>query len=108
MVLRMKSTGALGDWMEQQQREAFSLDTFLSEVRDSCTTHAARKGYTTAEATDSGDVFGLFLTQTGVAQHHALGEVMAKWLEYRATPRRLLAVKIAGWAWRLWLNAKES
>ena len=95
--------------MERDLREhgdAFSLDTFLSEVRDSCTKHSARKGYTTAEGSDDGDRFGPWLTALGIAREHALGEILAKFLEYKAAPRRVLAVKIAGWAWRLWLNTE--
>jgi len=87
--------------------ETFSLDKFLAEVKDSCTNHAERKGYTTAHSTDAGDVFGNTLTQTGIAAPHALGEIFAKWLEYQKEPRRVLAVKIAGWAWRLWLNTER-
>lgn len=86
---------------------AFSLDVFLEEVKDSCTNHAERKGYTTTVGRDAGDIFGSTLTQTGIAQAHALGEIWAKWLEYNKEPRRVLAVKIAGWAWRLWVNTEK-
>ena len=92
---------------ESNMSDTFSLDTFLAEVKDSCTNHAERKGYTTAHSTDAGDVFGNTLTQTGIAAPHALGEIFAKWLEYQKEPRRVLAVKIAGWAWRLWLNTER-
>ena len=88
-------------------RDAFSLDTFLSEVKDSCTNHAARKGYTNTQGSDGGDVFGQTLLLLGVAKDHAFGEIIAKLIEYKKEPRRVLAVKIAGWAWRLWLNTER-
>lgn len=87
--------------------ESFSLDTFLAEVKDSCTNHAERKGYTTAQNKDAGDVFGPVLKMLGVAKDHAFGEIIAKLIEYKKEPRRVLAVKIAGWAWRLWLNTEK-
>lgn len=85
----------------------FSLDTFLAEVKDSCTNHAERKGYTAMQGSDSGDVFGQVLRLVGVAKDHAFGEIVAKLIEYKKEPRRVLAVKVAGWAWRLWVNTEK-
>jgi hypothetical protein len=86
---------------------AFSLDTFLEEVRDSCTNHAERKGYTNSQGSDAGDVLGQTLSLFDVAREHSIGEILTKLLEYKREPRRVLAVKIAGWAWRLWLNTER-
>ncbi len=91
----------------ETHRDSFSLDQFLAEVRDSCTNHAERKGYTVAQNSDSGDVFGPVLKMLGVSKDHAFGEIIAKLIEYKKEPRRVLAVKIAGWAWRLWLNTEK-
>jgi hypothetical protein len=44
----------------------------------------------------------------GVAEEHAIGEILTKLVEFRKTRRRVLAVKIAGWAWRLWLAVPDS
>lgn len=85
----------------------FSLDTFLAEVKDSCTNHAFRKGYTDTQGSDSGDVFGSVLLLLGVAKDHAFGEIIAKLIEYKKAPRKVLAVKVAGWAWRLWVNTER-
>ena len=92
---------------QSNMSDKFSLDTFLLEVKDSCTNHAARKGYTASQGSDSGDVFGQTLLLLGVAKDHAFGEIIAKLIEYKKEPRRVLAVKIAGWAWRLWLNTER-
>ena len=102
----LKRGGVLKSWREPVA-ESFSLDQFLAEVRDSCTNHAERKGYTTEQSSDSGDVFGPVLKMLGVAKDHAFGEIIAKLIEYKKEPRRVLAVKIAGWAWRLWLNTEK-
>ena len=90
-----------------QTGNTFSLETFLSEVKDSCTNHAERKGYTTDQGSDAGDIFGATLTRMGIAKDHAIGEIIAKLIEYKREPRRVLAVKVAGWAWRLWLNTEK-
>lgn len=108
--------GVLANWLSfkgdvptplAQTGNTFSLESFLAEVRDSCTNHAERKGYTAQQGSDEGDIFGQILRLTGVAKDHAFGEIVAKLLEYKKQPRRVLAVKIAGWAWRLWLNTEK-
>ncbi len=73
-----------------------SLELFFEAIRSSCNEHAKRKGYTEHRAGD-GDVLGPLLTGLGVAQHHALGEIIAKVVEFKRAPRRVLAEKIAGW-----------
>jgi hypothetical protein len=87
--------------------EKFSLDTFLAEVKDSCTNHAERKGYTGSQGSDAGDILGTTLLLLGVAQDHAIGEIIAKIIEFRKAPRKVLATKIAGWAWRLWVSTER-
>ena len=79
------------------------LEPFLEEIRDSCQSHAGRKGYQ-----DGGeDRLGPLIMGMGVAEEHAIGEIITKLVEFRKTRRRVLAVKIAGWAWRLWLAAPD-
>lgn len=80
-----------------------SLEQFLSNVRSSCETHAERKGY--KESGGDRNVLGELTKAMGVEAHHAIGEILAKLVEFKAKPRRVLAEKIAGWAWRLWLTA---
>lgn len=80
-----------------------SLEIFLEEVRDSCTSHAKRKGYMAGAE----DVLGVMIARLGCAQDHAMGEIIAKLVEFKRTPRRVLATKIAGWAWRLWDACEE-
>ena len=84
-----------------------SLEQFFEGIRSSCNEHAKRKGYTQRGAGD-GDVLGPLLNKLGVAQHHALGEIVTKLVEFQRTPRRVLAEKIAGWAWRLWCSCPEA
>jgi hypothetical protein len=84
-----------------------SLELFFEGIRESCNTHARRKGYTNLGA-DKGNVAGPFLDMIGVTQEHAIGEIALKLLEFRRAPRRVVAEKIAGWAWRLWCSCPES
>lgn len=82
-----------------------SLEQFLENVRSSCETHAERKGY--KESGGDRNVLGELTKAMGVEAHHAIGEILAKLVEFKAKPRRVLAEKIAGWAWRLWITAPE-
>jgi hypothetical protein len=79
------------------------LDDFFDGIRASCNEHAVRKGYTTRGAGD-GDVAGPLMDTLGVTQAHAIGEIALKLLEFQRAPRRVVAEKIAGWAWRLWCS----
>lgn len=83
-----------------------TLEEFFEGIRSSCNDHAKRKGYTNGGA-DKGNVAGPFLDSLGVTQSHALGEIALKLLEFKRTPRRVVAEKIAGWAWRLWCSCEE-
>jgi len=78
-----------------------TLEAFFEEVRNSCDEHARRKGYLNGDR----NVLGEIMEMSGMEGPHACGEVITKVLEYNRGPRRLLAVKIAGWAWRMWLAA---
>jgi hypothetical protein len=80
------------------------LDEFLARVRSCCSEHAERKGYI---GKDGKDIAGEILKLAGVAVDHDIGEVLLKIIEFKKTPRRVIAEKIAGWAWRLWLTANE-
>jgi hypothetical protein len=94
-------------WNTLQQgapEKAPSLEAFLNEVRSSCGEHASRKGYI---STTGRNVAGEVTSELGLARNHALGEIYYKWLEFQRTPRRVVAVKIAGWAWRLWTTVDE-
>lgn len=86
--------------------EKDSLERFLAEVRSSCNEHAKRKGYTD-DGADKGDVLGPIMEQLGVAQDHAIGEIIAKLVEFRKAPRGVVAVKVAGWAWKLWTTRTD-
>lgn len=79
-----------------------SLEVFLEEVRSSCTEHAERKGYLKGNLNVSGEAMALF----GIEGDHAIGEIITKMLEWRQSRKKLLAVKCAGWAWRLWLASR--
>ncbi len=86
--------------------EKDSLQLFFDGIRDSCSSHAKRKGYTEDNA-DAGNVAGPMLDTLGVTQAHAIGEIALKLLEFQRTPRRVVALKVGGWAWRLWCSCKE-
>ena len=86
--------------------EKDSLEQFFAGVRESCSVHARRKGYTDDNA-DAGNVAGPLLSSLGVTQCHAIGEIALKLLEFKRTPKRVIAEKIAGWSWRLWCSCKE-
>lgn len=83
-----------------------SLERFFAGVRASCNEHAKRKGYT-EESADAGNVAAPLLDMLKVTQCHAIGEIALKLVEFRRTPRRVIAEKIAGWSWRLWCSCKE-
>lgn len=83
-----------------------SLDEFFAEVRSSCTEHARRKGYTDV-GPDASDRLGPILESFGVTAEHGVGEILTKLVEFRAAPRRLLLVKIAGWCWTIWRRTKS-
>lgn len=83
-----------------------SLERFFVEVRSSCTEHAKRKGYTDS-GVDQHNTLREVTDALGISQEHALGEIVAKLLEFRRAPRKVIAEKIAGWAWRLWLTCEE-
>jgi hypothetical protein len=80
-----------------------SLESFLQEIRSSCDAHATRNGYLEE---DGRNVAGDMTAAIGIAQPNALGKMFYKWLEFQRIPRRVIAVKIAGWVWRLWLTVK--
>lgn len=82
-----------------------SLEDFLCNVRASCEQHAERKGY--KDVGEDRDVLGEATALFGIGAPHAIGEILAKLLEFQRTPRRVLAEKVAGWAWRLWLTAEK-
>lgn len=83
-----------------------TLEDFLDEIRDTCTGFAARKGYTNG-GPEEANVLGPILKAIGVSHDHAIGEIIAKCVEFRREPRRVVAVKVAGWAWRLWANCEK-
>lgn len=81
-----------------------SLEQFLTNVRSSCEVHAERKGY----LRDGSNKLGEAMDLLGIEAPHAIGEIVAKLIEFQQTPRKVLAEKIAGWAWRLWLTVEEN
>jgi len=42
------------------------------------------------------------MTLLGIAAPHGIGEIIYKCAEFLKTPRKVLLVKIAGWAFILW------
>ena len=83
-----------------------SLEVFMEEVRSSCTDHAVRKGYL-EDKNNGRNALGDAMKIFGIEGDHAIGEILTKSLEWRQSHRKLLAVKIAGWAWRLWVASSD-
>ncbi len=86
--------------------EKDSLEQFFAGIRASCNEHAKRKGYT-KESADDGNVLGPAMKLFDIEAPHAIGEILAKLVEFQRTPKRHIAEKVAGWSWRLWLSCKE-
>ncbi len=63
--------------------------------------HAKRKNYTKNDA-DGDNQLASVMTLLGIAAPHGIGEIIYKCAEFLKTPRKVLLVKIAGWAFILW------
>ncbi len=77
---------------------------FFAGLRSSVEEHAKRKGYQDASGSD---VAGGMVAALGLSAQHATCEMIYKLVEFRTAPRRVIAEKLAGWAFRLWLTSKE-
>lgn len=78
-----------------------SLQSFLAQIKDSVENHAKRKNYTKNDADGENQLAGI-MTMLGIGVPHAIGEIIYKCAEFLKTPRKVLLVKIAGWAFILW------
>ncbi len=86
-----------------QEGKTERIDEFLAAVKSSVDAFAERKGYHDGQQNTLGPITRLL----GVDQGHAIGEIATKLIEFKREPRRVLAEKIAGWAWRLWLTVPD-
>ncbi len=84
--------------MENRDR---TFAAFAAEVKDSCESHAKRKNYTQNDI-DGPNQLGDIIKSLGIGSQHGIGEIIYKAAEFLKTPRRLLLVKIAGWAFVVW------
>lgn len=81
--------------------EPRTFENFMQAVKDSCETHAQRKGYTTGGVNDCNQL--LVVTKTlGINNQHGVAEILYKCVEYLKEPREVLLIKVAGWAYILW------
>lgn len=83
-----------------------TFEAFMHEVRDSCEGHAKRKNYTTNGIDGDNQLLKVCVT-LGIHKHHAIGEIIYKCAEFLTTPKPLLMVKVAGWAWTIWREMPE-
>jgi len=84
-----------------------SFDAFMTEVRDSVENHAERKNYIQEKNCDGVNPLAAFLSAIGIFTGHNIGEIIYKCVEYVKAPRRVLLVKIAGWAWLEWKECRD-
>jgi hypothetical protein len=77
---------------------------FMEAVKDSVEGHARRKNYTTGGADDENQL--LKVAQIlGIHDQHCVGEIIYKCAEYLKAPaetKKILLLKVAGWAFILW------
>jgi hypothetical protein len=81
-----------------------TFNAFITAVRDSVEGHAQRKNYTSAGADDENQLLRVCVL-LGIHDHHAIGEIIYKAVEFLKAPkatRKILLEKIAGWAFVLW------
>jgi hypothetical protein len=79
--------------------DAFTQEDFLNEIRDTCTGFVARKAIHNGGPEEA----GCWVPSGGHRRgsDHLIGEIIAKSVQCRRQARRVVAVKIAGWAWML-------
>ena len=82
-----------------------SFQRFTREVQQSIRAYGKKKGY----RSDKRDLFE-FTVACGAARGHAVGEIIYKAIEFFRRPRKVLLVKIAGWAFLAWrhIDAPEN
>jgi hypothetical protein len=81
-----------------------SFQDFTNAVKESVEAHARRKNYTQGGADDNNQLLQI-CTMLGIHEHHAIGEIIYKAVEYLKAPlstKRVLLEKVAGWAFVLW------
>ncbi len=82
-----------------------SFQRFAREVQQSVHDYGKKKGY----RAERRDLFE-FTVDCGAAKGHAVGEIIYKAIEFFRRPRKVLMVKIAGWAFLAWrhIDAPEN
>ncbi len=83
-----------------------TFEQFAKEIKDSCESHAHRKNYTSNDI-DGQNRMRDVTKALGVSREHACAEMVYKIAEYLKTPRRLLLVKVAGWAFMEWKDCDQ-
>ena len=77
---------------------------FMEAVKDSVEGHARRKNYTTGGADDENQLLKVAVL-LGIHDQHCIGEIVYKCAEFLKAPaetKKVLLLKIAGWAFILW------
>ena len=78
-----------------------AFQKFVAEVEDTLSGHAKRKGY--SEGSPNGpNQLAEFTKHIGALPGHVIGEIVYKATEWMKSPRKVLLVKIAAWAFVLW------
>lgn len=83
-----------------------TFEEFQKQVRESCESHAQRKGYTTSDVNGENQLLRVAVA-LGIHDQHSIGEIVYKCAEYLKAPRDLLLIKIAGWAYIIWKARSE-
>ena len=87
-----------------QTVENRTFNAFVTAVQDSVEGHAKRKNYTAGNADDDNQLLRVCVL-LGIHDHHAIGEIIYKAVEFLKAPkatRKILLEKIAGWSFVLW------
>ena len=87
--------------LERETTLSNTFETFAKNVKESCEKHARRKGYTSGGADDDNQLLNI-TKSLGINRQHAVAEIIYKAAEVLKSPRRVIAEKIAGWAFCLW------
>jgi hypothetical protein len=83
-----------------------TFEEFSKQVKDSCESHAQRKGYTTSDVDGENQLLRVAVA-LGIHDQHSIGEIVYKCAEYLKAPRDVLLIKIAGWAYIVWKARQE-
>lgn len=82
-----------------------TFEEFSKQVRESVDAHAKRKNYTKEGPDGKNQLLGV-MQLLNIHYPHAIGEIIYKCAEFltctKLRTKRLLAVKMAGWAFVIW------